>query len=373
MPIGDIMAMIRTYTETYDMNTEKDCPTLIGVHTPIGTLPYRFLEPAFKMYRKYKYLGCDVTIVNAARLPVDPEQLGKIEGENYIDPRDTLNPLMFRGCHGEALGDILDSMYDGLLSTLKEESIDKEVFSEALRNFYYTALGDDSWRKSPISKTLNIKGLHPLVYQISTQHQILPTNGLEFGNYKENNPGSIQNPGDVGNVVGAENGRLGGSANGWAGFQIGPTAVYNPMAENPNYAFSNGLASIFTSKMHRLGWLDTLQHIGQNVSADDPVGSDINAIALLPKIFMGLLMLPPANLCRQYLRVIIRHKFKFAQFRTITTGGVSVGTAPLTYAYGYHNNMTGNVPDGTSKEFAKAVLEEMALDRESVEEENVDE
>lgn len=363
------MAMIRTYTETYDMNTEQDCPTLIGIHTPIGTLPYRFLEPAFKMYRKYKYLGCDVTIVNAARLPVDPEQIGKIDGENYIDPRDTLNPLMFKGCHGESLGKVLDSMYNGLLQTLKEESLDKEVFNVALRNFYYTALGDDSWRKSPIQKTLNIKGLHPMVYSLSTQGQILPTNGLEFGNYRTNNPLTPTDPG-TGNVPGRENGQANGQspAGGWLPFTVGPTKAYNPEADSPGYEYKAGITSMFTSKMHRLGWLDTLQFLGQNVEGSDPVGSDINCIALLPKIFMGLLMLPPANLCRQYLRVIIRHKFKFAQFRTITTGGVSVGTAPLSFAYGYHNDMTGNVPGAAAK-----IVEDLDLDREPVDKEEVDE
>lgn len=147
------MSMYRTYTETYDLNTEKDCPTLLGIHTPIGPNPRKFLEPCFRMYKKYKYVGCDVTIVNSARLPVDPEQVGRIEGTNYVDPRDTLNPIMFKGCHGESLGKVLDSMYGGLASAIfKDPSIDKEVFRADLEHFYYTALGDDTWRKSPFRR-----------------------------------------------------------------------------------------------------------------------------------------------------------------------------------------------------------------------------
>lgn len=361
------MAMIRTYTETYDMNTEQDCPTLIGIHTPIGTLPYRFLEPAFKMYRKYKYLGCDVTIVNAARLPVDPEQIGKIAGQNYVDPRDTLNPVLFKGCHGESLGDVLDSMYGGLLSSLKEESLDKEVFNQALSNFYYTALGDDSWRKSPIQKTLSIKGLHPLVYSLSTNHQILPSNGLTFQDYFENNPADA-NPSTAQTSFPAGNfGASGG--NGLRMPLVGPTSVYD--TDIPGWTLKEAkLMSMFTSKMHRLGWLDTLQFVGNTSNPASPVGTDINQIALLPKLFMGLLMLPPANLCRQYLRVIIRHKFKFAAFRTITTGGVTADAINLNFAFGYHNDMTGNVPGG-SKEVTdpRAIreLEEEPVDKEEEE------
>lgn len=62
--------MIRTYTETYDVNTADGKPTLIGFHTPIGRNPYHFLYPAFMMYEKYRYLGCDISIVNSAHLPV---------------------------------------------------------------------------------------------------------------------------------------------------------------------------------------------------------------------------------------------------------------------------------------------------------------
>lgn len=175
------MAMFRTYTETYDLNTEEGCPTILAVHSPIGQTPYKMLAPAFKMYRKYKYLGADLTIVNAAKLPVDVEQLGRIEGTNYVDPRDVLNPILFKGCHGESLGKILDSMYNGLLRENRDfdgPDMDKKIFRNALANFYYTALGDDSWRKSHIQKTLNIKNLHPLVYGLDTNHQILPSNAL---------------------------------------------------------------------------------------------------------------------------------------------------------------------------------------------------
>lgn len=361
------MAMIRTYTETYDMNTEQDCPTLIGIHTPIGTLPYRFLEPAFKMYRKYKYLGCDVTIVNAARLPVDPEQIGKIAGQNYVDPRDTLNPILFKGCHGESLGDVLDSMYGGLLSTLKEESLDKEVFNAALSNFYYTALGDDSWRKSPIQKTLSIKGLHPLVYSLSTNHQILPSDGRTFQDYYENNPSSAGSNPDTNIQPGAFG--IQDSSRGVRSPVIGPTSVYDP--DIPGYQLlQSKMISMFTSKMHRLGWLDTLQFIGNDTNPASPVGTDINQIALLPKLFMGLLMLPPANLCRQYLRVIIRHKFKFAAFRTITTGGVTADAINLNFAFGYHNDMTGNVSGGSKEVTDPRVireLEEEPVDKEEEE------
>lgn len=346
------MAMFRTYTETFDMNTEQDCPTLIGIHTPIGTTPYRFLAPAFRMYKKFKYIGCDVTIVNAARLPIDPEQVGRIDGQNYIDPRDVLNPLLFKGCHGESMASILDSMYNGLLTNngFHSASLDKEEFKSTLQNFYYTALGDDTWRKSNIQKTLKINNLHPLVYQLAVPHQILPSNGLEFGNYRTNNPLTVSNPSGLGDASGAENGqdRSATAPAGWSGFYEGPTKVYKPDVDADVYL--SGLNPLFTNKMTRLGWMDTLQYIGQNVNPDIPGTFTREMVAQLPKLFMGICLLPPANLCRQYLRVIIRHKFKFAQYRSITTGGADEQDWDVnTTTYGYANLYTGNTPESSKR------------------------
>lgn len=337
------MAMMRTYTETYDMNTEQDCPTLLGIHTPIGPTMYNMLAPAFRMYKKYKYIGCDITVVNSARLPIDPEQVGKIAGSNYIDPRDTLNPIMFKGCHGESMGAVLDSMYDGLLLTHKGSSLDKEKFKSDLEAFFYTALGDDSWRKSSIQKTLSIKNLHPLVYTLSTNHQILPTNGVVAGDYLENSPETATA------IGGNANGGFTGAIQNRAIPSVNPTGVWRANGDTESPTLLKGLNSMFTSKMHRLGWLDTLQYIGRNGTITNPLVPLDGDIAMLPKVMMGILMLPPAYLCRQYLRVIIRHKIKFAGYRGVTFGGALTGTETSNLGnYGYW--YTGNEANGNSKE-----------------------
>lgn len=355
------MAMIRTYTETYDMNTEEGCPTLLGIHTPIGPTMYNFLAPAFQMYKKYKYLGCDVTVVNAARLPVDPEQVGKIAGTNYVDPRDTLNPIMFKGCHGESLAAVLDSMYNGLLLTHKGSSLDKEKLKADLEAFYYTALGDDGWRKSNIQKTLSLKNLHPMVYSLATQHQLLPTNSLDAANYKVNNPSSYATVQNIGNSPNAENGSSSGGT-GWSIFQVSPSGVY-PADGSTQNDYIGGNLSMFTSKMQRLGWLDTMQYVGHNAVDPAPGATNKANIALLPKVQMGILMLPPSYLCRQYLRVIIRHKIKFAGFRTITTGGSYDGFNSEQYQSNYGYWYTGN----TAGKDAAAELREVDLDNEPIE------
>lgn len=344
--------MMRKFTETIDLNTETGGPSVLGLHAPISGDAYRFLYPYFMAYKKYKYIGMDVTIVNAARLPYDPEQLGKVSGDNYVDPRDSLNPVLFRGCHGESLGAILDSIYAGLgTMDFKDNTMDKETFLSTLENFYYTALGDNSWRKSAIQKTLTIKGLHPLVYNLGTNKQILPTNDMAASDYVENS--------STGDTSGATGLTLqpgypsSGASTTTRPFVITPTREYDPTTGDPAYRFSS---SMFTTGVRRLGWLDTLQIVGRKGSQ---LTFDPENIALLPKLFMGILVLPKANLVRNYLRVVITHKFKFAGYRTITTGGAFPEFDPNSHHYGYANHITGEVPASSKLVAMNETLEDI--------------
>lgn len=351
--------MIRSFVQTYDLNTEQGAPTLLGIHTPIGGDAWRFLGMWFRGFTKYKYLGCDITIVNAARLPVDPEQLGKIEGENYIDPRDTLNPVMFKGCHGNSLGEVINSMYGGLTSDIfKGTTLDKIECNALLENFYYTALGDDAWRKSPVQKTLRIRGLKPMCYSLATTHQIAPNNGMLASQYAENNyPESTPPTGNPNTAL--QSGHFAGSGDGSV---IRTPSVYNTGVydAHDNDFVNKQVGSVFTNKLTRLGWLDTMQFLGNSTKS---MVFESGKITELPKLFMGILMLPPAYLTRQYLRVIITHRFAFKGIRTVTTGGNTIDFA-TSQKLGYAYEITGNVPAGDSKD--GSALDGSAVDRAAV-------
>lgn len=349
--------MMRKYTETIDLNTETGGPSVLGLHTPISGDAYRFLYPYFQAYKKYKYLGMDVTIVNAAHLPYDPEQIGKVEGTNYVDPRDSLNPVLFKGCHGESLGPILDSIYEGLSTfSFKDNTVDKEVMLAALENFYYTALGDNAWRKSPIQKTLHLKGLHPIVYNLGTNRQIAPTMNMAAEDYIENstdadrsgvNPNAHQ-PGQTQSVVNGTN----------DAFTIGPNSIYDPTTGIWKYRVAQ---SMFTTGVRRLGWMDTLEIAGRESTT---LQFEKAQISLLPKLFMGILILPKANLVRNYLRIVITHKFKFAGYRSITTGGAFPGFDMSADHYGYTNHITGNVSGAETKAILLDTSEENIVEDE---------
>lgn len=357
----------RKFTQTFDVNTEVGSPTLLGIHTPIGGDVWRFLAPFFFAYKKYKYEGCDVTIVNSARLPTDPAQMGMEEGQNYVDPRDTLNPMMFKGCHGEALGDILNSMYGGLTSdAFRMTAMDKEVLSGVFEGFYYTAMGDDAWRKSPIQKTLRIKGLHPLVYGLSSTHQIAPTNAIEPNEYAENTRGQTSSSPTIKDV--SDITVDGGTSPNLRGSLTEKLTVVSDVVNGTSV--SKFVGNFLTNKCQRLGWMDTLQFLGSNHYDGKALEGQI---ALLPKLFMGLLMLPPAYLQRQYLRIVITHKFRFSQYRTVTTGGNIMTNLNVNSPIGYGNFMTGNVPNAQASVVGSEKAEALGSDTEAVDYDAIEE
>lgn len=90
-------------SEMYDLSTTVNQGTVLKIHTPIGNNVKRHLLGFFLQYKKFRYIGAKVTLVPASTLPADPLQLSYEAGEPTIDPRDMVNPILWRHYHGEAM------------------------------------------------------------------------------------------------------------------------------------------------------------------------------------------------------------------------------------------------------------------------------
>lgn len=279
------------YQEIIDFHTESGKVSLCGIHTPQGNKPRRMLAGFFTQFRKYRYKGCSLVMVPAARLPADPLGVSYEAGEPGSDPRDLLNPILFHGCHGDNLNAALNSIYKGSFD-YNSTSVDMDVNDQETvpadaidwESHYYRALSDPSFTKSNVMSPFRKKGLHPLVYNVASNHQIMP-------NEDNNDVGQLV----VGTVDDGELGYNGGTA----GF------VSNGAAGN-----SDVFPRFMTNRLQSLGWLDTKQILNGRS------GAVIPANTTLPKVFMGLLMLPPAYKTEMYFRLVLTHFFEFKQFNT---------------------------------------------------------
>lgn len=300
---------VATYQEIYDINTVSNDVTIIGIHTPVGSKPRQMLSGFFTQFRKYKYLGCSVLGTFAQGLPLDILSISPNAGENNADPRDILNPILSRGCHGDNLSGALNSIYKGSFdnegSSLGKDDNDSTVAPTGgltWEQIYYRMLQDPSFKKYRMGNGFYLKGLRPMVYNVATQHQIQPI---------ESNPNiGMLTPGTGGDSE--------------LGFVNGTTFK---VAGSQDYQFPQFL----TNRLQQLGWLDTRQMMGTETTP---------GFTTLPKLFMSVLVLPKAYRVSNCMRVVISHKFAFKEFNTSLT---------LEGASEYYDWLSSIVPDGQSK------------------------
>lgn len=366
-----------SYQEIIDLHTETDRVSVIGIHTPVTQTPYSMMQPFFDAFQRYHYDGCNLVMVPAARLPADPSQVSYEAGEQVIDPRDLLNPILWHGCHGESLGSVLNQFYtDGASSS----DVSRRYFDSGEYNMkntaqigdvgmfeslYYRALVDKTWLKAHPQKGFRKSGLHPLVYELSTDRQFLP--GSVNTTLAPRTPAADNIAGDP-----SDN-------NGLAGLNTHSTIGTTPSSGNLSAMGTLGLqrtvqtgsgsdaefnadlpyvrdSAFFTSRIHGLGWLDTRQRVpgptggvssatldGNPVTDSETIqnmyvaAESFGKINLLPRLFMGLILLPPAYKAvqwikavlayktEQYFRIILNHRFSFKKYRGVSMRGDFVG------------------------------------------------
>lgn len=326
-----------SYQEVIDLHTESDSVSVIGIHTPISDTPHKMMKGFFEQFKKFKYAGCSVSLVPAARLPADPLQVSYEAGETTIDPRDMLNPLMFHGCHGNDLGMVLNRLYNlNSGNSLSSDSVnlhqgnviqsdfvesDLILDGQELENLYYKALTDNTWKKAHPQRGFRKSGLHPMIYSLATTQQIM----------NESLIAAPTSPYNIGLTRGVP-----------APAEFDYDTVSNPAEWSVDVPI-NRQFKLMTPRIQKLGWLDTKQVLTTAGSVDgtfDTTGMSesevrealseaftgaLNGIvesqevyATLPKIYMGVILMPPAYKTEQYFRMIITHHFEFKNFRGIS-------------------------------------------------------
>lgn len=292
-----------SYQEILDVNTVKGNVTIIGIHTPTGNTPVRRLSGFFSQFRKFRYKGCSVQVVPAATLPADPLQVGFEAGENTIDMRDMLNPILFHGTHGESLQiawnnifynhDRFNSETGGGNGYIVGAGMDADdvAFADSanspVETQYYQAITDRTWRKFGIQSTFKLPFMSPRVWKAATVYPILGNGSVSNGSMNTG-PNYAGGTLPLGSIFDSSNGN-------------GLTQKVGSNGEVlDQYWMSSGTTP--------LGWLPTVTFPSiDNTLRPAPA-------TVLPKIFMGILVLPPSYLQELYFRVIVTHYYEFKGF-----------------------------------------------------------
>lgn len=285
------------YQEIYDVNTVSNEVSVIAIHTPTGSKPRQMLSGFFTQFRKYKYKGCSVVGTPAQRLGLQMTDISVEAGSSGVNPKDVFNPALVRGCHGDNLNAALNSIYKGSFtnegSSLGMDQYGKSVVpagSLTWEQMYYRMLQDPSFKKFNLSSGIKLSGLHPMIYNVASDHQILPVEGAAgVGALVEDTGVGYEFSGNTVGVV--------SNGSGVA------TAI------TPHF---------MTNRLQSLGWMDTKTVLNSGLDTKSPLNSGFTTI---PKIFMAVIILPPAlsETVVTSMRFVVTHYFEFKEFNTSLT------------------------------------------------------
>lgn len=313
-------------SEIYDLSTAVGSGTILKIHTPTGNNVKRHLAGHFLQYKKFRYVGAKVTLVPASTLPADPLQLGYEAGEPTIDPRDMVNPILWKKYHGEAMlsdaipSEDVDAYGNGKLATdsFPGTAVDRQYYENTTEDTVYPyCLMDPSFRKAGVQAgfTTFVK---PFVYNLVTDTQLAPSRNGSMSS------GDITWQDDVSNPVSFD-----GSGN-----LKSPVQVQQKKAGS---AYENHMVSskvpMWTNRLTPLGPMDTVTRVwSRNFHTDtaltdnpDNTTDDMGSAAVggsfamqtyLPKVPMLYVMMPPAYKTLFYFRLIVKHYFQFWGFRS---------------------------------------------------------
>lgn len=326
-----------SYQEIVDISTVPNSVGIFGIHTPDTMKPVQMLEGFYRQFRQVRYLGCDVKVQPAATLPMEPLGVSYEAGEVTTDPRDLLNPIMVKGCHGETINRALDVAYRDNQNIGDSFTRTDYTITEGIDGgspIYYSALSDPSFRKYGVLQPFRLGNLHPLVHKIVGTMPIYPKQ-------------SAQNWQTPFRGVDADDSL---DADSEIGYYTDPTpsAGINSQLQigaGPRTRIGAGSESqlidgtIFTSKMEKLGWLDTVSRpqadeitvtgtvassmvTFNKLKTDYPLDDFGYKFNTIPRLFMSLMIMPPCYKTILTFRVVLNHKFAFRGFSTARRGNL---------------------------------------------------
>lgn len=329
------MAIYGSYSEIYDMNTVDDNISALKFHTPQDGAPVQHLGGLFAQFRKYKYLGCEVAMIPAQQLPLDPLQVSSVDGDGLVDPRDVLNPILYKHWNGERtlLDNYLDSTFVekiggtmGIGGKANEDTACGQSIDEVsvpartgggpsinAEQFYAMQLMDNSFKVSHVQEPLRIK-MRPMVWNLQAQRPI--TSYAPVSELAQDGTQDFSKHGIPEMMPTPSTEKLAAYKN----VEHGRIPSYNPDTSSSGFDRYVNEQEFFTSGMKPMGWMPTNNTFAGRTSENSTgfhQGISTLAKIRLPKVYMHLMILPPAYKQNFYYRLVMKHKFLFKNMTSL--------------------------------------------------------
>lgn len=283
--------------ETYDLHTQRDKMSIIGIHTPSSDIIKKSYPGLLMQCKAYRPKSCDVKLACASMLPADPLQVGLAEGD--VAPEDMFNPILYKAMSNFGMSNLekyieanvgsfwhpgasVDAEINGVMSDDNPGGYDD--FS-----IYYGLLAQThEWKHANPQSGLSMASLRPLVYDVVST----------IGDNSANNVGaSTQNP-----VIDSDD-TYRTSANGLARVMFNGKPKEMPMM-NCTVVDSSQAYDVDTGFYKNTS--------GNNLQKNKQLGVPA------PKIFVGCIIVPPSRLHQLFYRMVVEWTLEFSTVRSIT-------------------------------------------------------
>lgn len=296
-----------TVSETYDLSTQINKMSLIGIHTPGKSLIQKSY-PGLLMNSKYVSIDkVDVTVAAVSTLPISPDQVGLDVDD--IAPQDMMNPILYKAVSNDSMSNIEARLHglgfgegDKVSGSMVDATDDAVTGLSDEFSVYYSLLSNrDGFRIAHPQQGLQMKGLVPLVFE----------KYYNVGTYRTTSE-NIEVPiSDIGTSV----------------------DVQSDADHYPAYALVGGNMGVIERQVqsmrgrpHKMPRFPTTYITTAAVDGPGNIngmgnGTPRNAQTEMPDIlpvYMGCIIMPPAKRTIMYYRMVCRAYLTFSEVRPMS-------------------------------------------------------
>lgn len=165
-------------SETYDLHTQVNKMSLIGIHTPKKELIQKTYPGLCMNYKYVRIKSVDVALSTAQTLPLSPGEIGL--DADQIRPQDMMNPILYKAvsndswstleyrirgliAQGEMAGTFTVPPLSGNMADVENDGVTAVADEHGV---YYSLLSNrDGFKIAHPQSGLSMKGLRPIVFQ----------------------------------------------------------------------------------------------------------------------------------------------------------------------------------------------------------------
>lgn len=269
--------------ETYDLHTLTDKISLIGIHTPSAGIIKRNYPGLLMQCKAYRPVKADVELACASMLPLDPNGVGVDSGQ--VSPEDVFNPILYKAISNFGMSQIEQFVNAGGNFTILGAGLDAGndgITSDDFATYYGLLAQTHEWKHANPQSGLSMRGLKPLVYET---YQTIGDNGAT----------GATNP--MLSVKGDDTVSTG---------QVGNIAVQTFRGRAHEMPMLNCTVPTASSGSVVASYAG-FGSFGANGQIDVPA----------PKVFCGLIVVPPSRRVSLYYRLVCEWTLEFSMIRPL--------------------------------------------------------